>query len=149
VHASVPDTLERAAHELTFQITLGPALMASKGFGVPEVEYAYTRARALCQQVGHTPQLFPALWGLWLFHGVRGALQTASALGEELLQLAQREHEPAWLLEAHHALWMTLCQLGEFPRVHQHCMQGMALYDLQQHHALTFLYGGHDPGVCA
>jgi len=149
VLASVPDTPERAAHELTFQITLGPALMASKGFGVPEVEHAYTRARALCQQVGHTPQLFPALWGLWLFHGVRGALQTASALGEELLQLAQQEHKPAWLLEAHHALWMTLCQLGEFPRVHQHCVQGMALYDPQQHHALTFLYGGHDPGVCA
>ena len=148
VLASVPDTPERAAHELTFQITLGPALMASKGFGVPEVEHAYTRARALCQQVGHTPQLFPALWGFWLFHGVRGALQTASALGEELLQLAQPEHKPAWLLEAHHALWMTLCQLGKFPRVHQHCVQGMALYDPQQHHALTFLSGGHDPGVC-
>src|SRR6266498_1489941 len=47
VLASVPDTPERAAHELTFQITLGPASMASKGFGVPEVEHAYTRARAL------------------------------------------------------------------------------------------------------
>ena len=39
--------------------------MATKGHAAPEVEQTYARARALCAQVGETPQLFPTLWGLW------------------------------------------------------------------------------------
>ena len=38
--------------------------MATKGFAAPEVEETYSRARALCTQVGDTPRLFPTLWGL-------------------------------------------------------------------------------------
>ena len=58
---TLPDTPERARQELGLQITLGPALLATKGLAAPEVERAYTRARELCQQVGETPQLFPVL----------------------------------------------------------------------------------------
>ena len=36
--------------------------------GSPEVEQTYTRARALCQQVGETPQLIPTLRGLTLLY---------------------------------------------------------------------------------
>ena len=48
--------------------------MATKGAGAPEVERTYARARELCQQVGDTPQLFPVLYGLWLFYLVRAQL---------------------------------------------------------------------------
>ena len=64
---TLPDTPERAQQELTLQIALGVPLMATKGYAAPEVEQAYTRARELCQQVGETPQLFPVLFGLWVF----------------------------------------------------------------------------------
>ena len=55
---TLPDTPERAQQELDLQTALGPALMAPRGLAAPEVEYAYARARELCQQVGETPQLF-------------------------------------------------------------------------------------------
>jgi predicted ATPase len=32
------------------------------------VEHTYARARELCQKAGETPQLFPVLYGLWLFY---------------------------------------------------------------------------------
>src|SRR5262249_13910777 len=48
---TLPDTPEHTQQELTLQITLGAPLMATKGFGSPEVEKAYTRARKLCQQI--------------------------------------------------------------------------------------------------
>jgi len=48
--------------------------VATKGAGAPEVEGTYARARELCQQVGDTPQLFPVLYGLWLFYLVRAQL---------------------------------------------------------------------------
>src|SRR5207245_1991332 len=86
----LPDTAERPQHELDFLTTLGPALLATRGYAAPEVVQAYTRARALCQQVGETPQHFLVLWNLWIFYMARSEHQTAMELGEQCLQLAQR-----------------------------------------------------------
>ena len=95
---TLPDTSERTLQELSLQTNLGPALMATKGFGAPEVQHAYDRARELCRQVGETPQLFPVLRGLSTFYIVRAELQTAHELAEELLRLAQRAQDPAMLV---------------------------------------------------
>jgi len=143
---TLPDTPERAQRELDLQVALGPALMATKGLAAPEVEHAYTRARALCHQVGETPQLFPVLVGLCTFYRQRGALQTARQVGEQCLALAQRAEEPALLLEAHRALGVPLFYLGELALSRFHLEQGNALYDLQQYRSHVFRYG-LDPGV--
>src|SRR5262249_47805427 len=71
---TLPVTPERLQQELDAQITLGPALMATKGQPSPDVAQAYARARELCQQVGETPQLFSVLGGLHRFYFARGAL---------------------------------------------------------------------------
>jgi class 3 adenylate cyclase/predicted ATPase len=143
---SLPDTAERTRHELLLQTTLGPALIVSKSFGALEVEQAYTRARALCQQLGDTPQLFPVLWGLWQFYLARAALRTARELGEQLLSLAQSTPTPALLLEAHRALGETSFWLGELAPARQFLGQGVSLYGPQQHRSHAFLYV-EDPGV--
>ena len=52
--AGDPGARPAGAH---LQLALGPALMATKGQAAPEVEQTYARARALCAQVGDTPQL--------------------------------------------------------------------------------------------
>jgi predicted ATPase len=144
---TLPDTPERIQQELDLQITLGPALIVTKGWSAPEVEKAYTRARELCQQVGETSQLSLVLWGLWVFYHVRGEHQTARALGEQLLHLAQRMQDSALLVEAHFALGYTLYCLGEFASSQEHVEQNIALYTPQQHRSLAFLYGGTDPGM--
>jgi class 3 adenylate cyclase/predicted ATPase len=128
---TLPDTPEQAQQELNLQIALGAPLMATKGFAAPEVEKAYARARELCQQVGETPQLFRVLSGLWFFHLARAELQTALELAEQLLSLAQNVQDPAFVVEAHRALGMTLWHLGEFAAAQKHCEQGIALYDAE------------------
>jgi tetratricopeptide (TPR) repeat protein len=147
---TLPDTPERIQQELILQITLGPALMAAKGFAAPEVGQAYGRAQELCGQIDEIPhpQLFPALFGVWSFRYGRGELQPARELGEQLLRLAQSGQDPALLLEAHHALWPALVYLGELTSGQAHWEQGITLYDPQHHRSLALLYGGHDPGVC-
>jgi class 3 adenylate cyclase/predicted ATPase len=145
---TLPDTPERAQQELILQIAVGTPLMATKGFAAPEVERVYARALELCKQVGDTPQLFPALWGSWLFYNLQGKLQTARELAARLLSLARSAQDAALLLEAHHALWFTSFFCGELTAARAHSEQGIALYDRQQHHSLALLYGGHDPGVC-
>jgi class 3 adenylate cyclase/predicted ATPase len=138
---TLPDTRERAQQELMLHLTLGAPLQAIRGFSSPEVRATYARARELCQQVGETRQLFPVLLGLRGFHQARGELLTARELGEQLLGLAQKEHDPALLVEAYRAVGSTLFQLGEFGAAQAHLAQGMALYDAQHHHSPMSRYG--------
>ena len=144
----LPETPERAQRELVLQTTLGPALMATRGYAAAEVEYTYARARELGRQVGETPQLFQALWGLWYFYLVRAEFQTARELGEQLLNLAQRVQAPALLLVAHRVLGQTLAFLGEFSTAHVHLEREMTLYDLEQHGAFASLYGQDQGVIC-
>jgi tetratricopeptide (TPR) repeat protein len=138
---SLPDTPERARQELGLQVALGPALMVAKGWGAPEVEHVYARARALSQQVGESPELFPVLWGLWRFYLVRAEYQTARELGEQCLSLAQRVQDSALLLLAHLALGGTMYLMGELPPARAQLEQGLAFYNPQEHRALAFHYG--------
>jgi predicted ATPase len=143
----LPETPERTQQELDLLITLGPSLIATKGYATPEVKHTYSRAQALCQQLGETSQLPPVLWGLWVFSFVRAELQTAHEFGQQLLHLASRLQDPTLLLEAHIALGGTLFHLGEFAQAREHLKQGVTLYDARQHHSAALLYGGQDPGV--
>ena len=146
VLAALPDTPARVQQELAMQTTLGPALVATKGFASPEVLHVYTRARALCQQAGETPQVFQVLRGLWYFYLIRSELRTALELGEHLLTLAQQVGDPVLRVEAHYALGLTLNYLGKFADAQTHLAQGIALYNPQQHHTHAVRYG-QDPGV--
>ena len=81
---ALPDTPQRTQHELDFLTTLGPALMATKGYAAPEVVQAYTRARALCQQVGETPEHVPILWNLWFFYLARARTSDGDGTGRAM-----------------------------------------------------------------
>jgi predicted ATPase/DNA-binding winged helix-turn-helix (wHTH) protein len=144
----LPEAPERLHQELDIQMALGPAWMAIKGFVAPEVEHAYTRARELCQQMGDTPQLFPALYGVWSFARVAGALQTAQELAEQLLRLAQSPPDSTRLFVAHHALASTYFYRGELASAHTHAQQGNALYNPEQHRALALLHGFDPEVIC-
>ena len=144
---TVPDTLERSRQELALQVALGVPLLATKGFGAPEVEKVYLRARELCGEVGDTPELFPVLWGLCNFYLVRAEHKRAHELAEQMLRLAQSRQDPALLLEAHSTSGDVLYLQGELAPARTHLEQGIALYDSQQHHSLAFSYGSLDPGV--
>ena len=144
---TLPDTPERAQQELTLQISLGVPLIHVKGYAAPEVKRTYTQAQKLCQQVGETPQLFSALWGLWLFYVCGGGHKTARELGEQLLRLAQSIHEPAPL--AHYALGCSSFLLGELAHGREHLEHGIALYNPQWHGSYAFLYSQDPRVVCS
>ena len=117
---TLPETPAHTQQALSLYIALGAALIMTKGHAAPEVEHAYTQARALCQQVGETPQLAPVLFGLWRFYVRRPQLHTAQELGETLLRLAQHTHDPAFVVIAHYALGWTCYCLGALPAARTH-----------------------------
>jgi predicted ATPase len=143
---SLPETPERTQQSLTLHIALGAALLMTKGHAAPEVEHTYTQARALCQQVGETPQLVPVLFGLWRFYIARPQFQMTRELGETLLHLAQQAHDPALAVVAHYALGVTWLFLGALPAARLHLEEGIARYTPDQRRAPVFRIG-QDLGV--
>jgi class 3 adenylate cyclase/predicted ATPase len=143
---TLPETPARTQQAVTLHLALGAALQMAKGAAAPEVERAYTQARALCQQVGETPALVPVLLGLWRFYLNRPQLHTARELGDTLLRLAQRADDPALAVIAHYALGVTWFYLGVLPAARQHLEEGIARYTPDQRRAPAFRMG-IDPGV--
>ena len=137
----LPDSPERAQQELALQVPLGAVLRATQAYGSPEVERAYLRACELCQQLEEPLQLSPVLYSLYELYEYRGAFERSRELGEQLLHVASRHHDPALLLGAYDALACTAFHLGTFAQVREYTERGLSLYDPQQHRTLASLYG--------
>jgi len=116
----LPENRQRAQRELDLQVTLGPALVMTKGYAAVEVECVYQRARALCQQLGDAPQLFRASRGIWLFDLVRGALRSAQDTGEQLVAMAMRSGQPLVLAHAHVCVGAPMFYRGLFTEARWH-----------------------------
>ena len=142
----LPPTPGRMQQELTLLLALGAALTVTKGWATPEAEDVYTRARALCQQEGDTGQLFPVLLALHRFYALRGELQGAHEVGEQLLRLARRADDPTLLLPAHVAHGYNCFFRGDLKLAREHLEQGMSFYDAQQHNFWISRWG-EDPGI--
>ena len=144
---TLPDSRERNQQELMLQLALGVPLAVTGGYSSPEMGNAYMRAQALCEQIGDTPELFPTLYGLWLFYYVRAEHKKARELGEQLLRLAETRQDSSLLLEADYAMGNCLFCLGEPAAALARVEHGIVLYEPKRHHALAFSYGSYDPGV--
>jgi predicted ATPase len=136
----LPDTADRREQELRLQLTLGLPLIATKGYAAADVGRAYTRARELCQQLGETREIFPALWGVFVFQLLRAEMGTARKTAEEFLRLAEQEANAGLRARGHVAVETTLMHLGEFGPALEHFEKGVSLYNREQDRDEWFKY---------
>jgi predicted ATPase len=92
--------------------------------------------------------MFVSLRGKGQYHFVSGNLRTAREDARRVMALAERLGEHDCLIEGHHLNWITLCYTGEFLKAQRHAEEGVARYQRERDHHLTYTYSGHDPGVC-
>ena len=78
---TLPETPARAQQELALQLALGTALQATQGMAPRRWRSPFARARALCVQVGDTPQVVPALRGSVGFMRTEGSYPRRASLG--------------------------------------------------------------------
>jgi predicted ATPase len=122
--------------------------MPTRGFGNPEVAQAFSRAAAICETEGDSHGLFVALRGKGQYQMISGDLPTAREQAARILKLAEELDDPGILIEAHHLGWSALTFTADFGAAQRHVEEGIARYDRERHHGLTYIYSGHDPGVC-
>jgi class 3 adenylate cyclase/predicted ATPase len=144
----LPAGPERDRRELGLQVARGVALMAAKGWASPEAGRANARARELCERLGDTRHLFPALYGQWVWHVVGAELDVGRDVGEEFLGLARRHRDPGAEIAAGRVVGTTLLLRGEVASARDHFEQALALHDPGRDRELAFAYA-QDPRVAA
>jgi DNA-binding SARP family transcriptional activator/predicted ATPase len=138
--------LERDQMELILQVGLGSSLQIIKGYGDPELDRIYARARELCRRAGETPQLLPVLSQLVILYTNRGEHQAAREVAEQYLDLAEPLGDSELVAPARYVLGWHLTILGEFAQARSYLEKAIAFYNPERHHPLTLLYG-YDFGV--
>jgi hypothetical protein len=78
--ASLPDNSRRQALELNLQITLGPALIATRGYSSPEAGDTFARASTLVERLNRSDYDVALLYGLCGYHVVRSEYRLALPL---------------------------------------------------------------------
>ncbi|MGX1262159.1 AAA family ATPase [Sinorhizobium fredii] len=146
--ASLPSTEARLKLEVHLQNAMGVAAMAVKGWGASDVLHAFSSARKLCERLDDSNELFVAVRGEASYQLISGHLREADDLGRQCLQIAQSANDLDLLLEAHHQLWASKLFLGDYRAAEEYANWGIATYDRERDHRLTYVYTGHDPGVC-
>jgi tetratricopeptide (TPR) repeat protein len=116
---TLPAGVERQQREVSALTVLGRVLTAKSGYGNPEVEQVYSRARHLCDVMPGDANVFPVLLGLAIYSAVRSELDVGLELSDRLLDLAHK-NDRTWLVEAHYARGITHAWRGDFEEAHQH-----------------------------
>jgi class 3 adenylate cyclase/predicted ATPase len=110
----LPATPSRDQQELDLQVTLGRALVATRGNSAPEVDQTFARAQVLAERVGRPEYLVPPLHGRWGFHMVRSELKLALSCAEKVLAIGEYRNDAAVTFLGHYMSGMVRFYLGEF-----------------------------------
>jgi TOMM system kinase/cyclase fusion protein len=143
---SLPESPERDQREIGLRVSLGVAAGSATSFAEPDVQQSFERARDLCGRVGQTPQLFPALRGLYIFYVLTGKPRTARETAQHLLRLAEAGGEPVLLVSGHQAMGFTSMVLGDLPQARTCLETGIGFYDREMTRSAAIL-AGPQPGV--
>ena len=141
--ALLPDSPERQRQELEFLTALGAALQAVKGQGAQETGDTYALARELWEQLGSPSEFRQVSFGQARYHIVRGELDLALRLDEDLLRLSLQRNDSAGAVLGHQAFGRELMFAGRFASSRLHLEEALALYDPVIHHSLVHQIGSY------
>jgi hypothetical protein len=127
--ANLPDGNERQEHELTLQIALGTALMATQGFAGPALAQTLSQARRLCEQLDRPSQLASLLSEESHHHLMQAELALACQESKELLDLREARNDPALKFQGCLCSTTSWFHVGNFAAARAYAEQALALYD--------------------
>jgi tetratricopeptide (TPR) repeat protein len=141
-----PDTDWRREHEFDLQIALGQALVASRGWGTPELVEVHARARQLALTLNRPRALLSILFNQFWDDWARADVRRARRLGAELRELGGAAGDVLMQMMGCQAGGMTCFHLGELTAGRAYLEKALALYDPAYRPSLSELLS-HDARV--
>jgi hypothetical protein len=111
---ALPDTDRRRETELDLQIALGKALIASRGWGSPELGQVHSRAPELALALNRPRPLLFALWGQFTENWARADLKQVQRLAAEMGDLGDAIGDVPMQVMGRYAGGMARFHLGQF-----------------------------------
>jgi DNA-binding SARP family transcriptional activator/predicted ATPase len=142
----LPESIKRDREELGLLVVLGPPLVRTAGYSMPEVGETYERGLILSKRLGDQNHLFPLVSGSWLFHIVRGDLEESRRLAQDSVDGARREGAAAQEMAGHFLLGTSLFHLGRLHASWEEIKMADPSSEGPPHPALS-LFAGPDVGV--
>jgi class 3 adenylate cyclase/predicted ATPase len=127
--SSLPASTTRLEQELNLQITLGNALLATKGYAALEPGEAFDHARQLCEKLNQPQQLNRVLTGQFLFRLLRGELERAEHLATEIRQLGEGRADASWTYNSLTRDGVVCCWLGKFIDARAYYEKALSLWE--------------------
>jgi tetratricopeptide (TPR) repeat protein len=115
-----PPSAERSAMIIPLQTTLGTALLAMFGYAHDDVRAAFSRALALCEDIGDSPETFRVLVGMWMYYFVAGNFDEAQKLGDRMLGISTASGEPGQDMQARYCVALVQFYRGQFDAARGH-----------------------------
>jgi DNA-binding SARP family transcriptional activator len=144
---NLPDQARRKELQLNLLRLLSLALVATRGYGAPEVLDTLSQAQTLNQQLGKPPD--PLLLRALAIAALNlRNFQEALVSGDRLLQLAEQQRDPILLVEGHYVLGVTLSWAGSFTRSRIHLQEALLHYDPTQSSAHIARYSQDPQVIC-
>jgi predicted ATPase len=126
--AQLPDTADRARHELTAQRLLGQANFHVRGLAALETDRAFSRARELCAATDDDQSIIPVLFGIILVKWGAGQFAKARTTADEILLRAGRTGDIGASLAGDFAVAATSLQSGDLLRARRNFDNAVASY---------------------
>jgi predicted ATPase len=147
VLSRMPVSPGRSPLELNLCTLRGAALIALRGYASDDVQRTFAQAEELASAVGESPQLMPALHGLWLFHMVRGDRGPTRKLADRLLAIAESSQDTTARLFGLTVAGIQAFFEGRFQPAVDYIERAYALYEPQRHSELAVTYSLGTAGV--
>jgi class 3 adenylate cyclase/predicted ATPase len=134
--------------ELRLQALLGTAYMHAKSWGAAEVEVAYTTAARLSDAATTAAEGAWVLWGIWVYHHVRGRVDEAYDAAERIRDLAASASDPDAGLIADMVSLQSCFYTGRFSESLTYCQSFLDGYAPDRHRELADTYSADLELVC-
>jgi len=144
--ALMAENLERIQTELTVLVTLGTALMSSRGYGNPEAEQTFLRAWELCEALDSPPQSIPVLAGLSVCYLMRGNLAQLAICANLMERTVNTESSTQFHSLIQFVLAGNALFRGGFLAARQHAELGFSSVDPKHFSAPSILFG-YEPRI--
>lgn len=126
----LPPTPERTLMAIRLCLARGSALSPSLGFGDPEVERSYVRARTLSEASEDLPRLLQALFALGTTYVAQARLDRAAEVTREILARVNEVPFPTFVFAAHMVAGMVAYEAGAPAEARRHLEAADAIEDV-------------------
>jgi DNA-binding winged helix-turn-helix (wHTH) protein len=144
-----PPSVDRDALELRLEVDLAMPLTATRGFSSDEFAAVLTRARDLNQKLGNGPQTFGTMRALYQLLMGRADYVGTLDLCDQLDRVAERDNEPAFVVEALRMRGISTFFLGRLSDSQVALEQSLSVWNRRPHGSEASTFAEDPEGAAA